>query len=72
MKNNKVIFWLLSVTWGLLMTLVGAAAALILRIKAYVPTRFGPCWVFVVGENWGGVNLGPVILVSKTAKIRTI
>ena len=45
MKNNKVIFWLLTVTWGLPMTLVGAAAALILRIKAYVPTRFGPCWV---------------------------
>jgi hypothetical protein len=54
------------------MTLVGAAAALFLRWRAYIPTRFGPCWVFVVGERWGGVNLGPVILISKTAKIRTI
>jgi len=72
MKNNKVIFWLLSLTWGLPMTLVGAAAALILALKSYVPTRWGPCWVFVVGEGWGGINLGPVIIISKTSKIRTI
>ena len=70
MKNNKVIFWLLSLTWGLPMTLVGAAAALILIMKNYVPTRWGPCWLFVVGEGWGGINLGPVIIVSRTAKIR--
>lgn len=72
MKNNKVIFWLLSLAWGLPMTLVGAAAALILYWKAYIPTRIGPCWVFTVGEGWGGINLGPVIIVSKTAKVRTI
>lgn len=72
MKNNKIIFWLLSLTWGLPMTLVGAAAALFLRWKAYIPTRWGPCWVFVVGEGWGGINLGPVSIVSKTAKVRTI
>ena len=54
------------------MTLVGAAAALFLCWKAYIPTRFGPCWVFVVGERWGGVNLGPVILISKGSGSNTI
>lgn len=54
------------------MTLVGAAAALILYWKAYIPTQVGFCWVFTVGEGWGGINLGPVIIVSKTAKVRTI
>lgn len=72
MKNNKLIFWLLSLTWGLPMTLIGAAAALFLRWRAYIPTRFGPCWVFVVGERWGGVNLGPIILVSKGSGSNTI
>ena len=73
MKTIKnLCIWLLSLTWGLPMTLVGAAAALFLRWKAYIPTRFGPCWVFTVGEGWGGVNLGPVVLVSKTAKNYTI
>lgn len=72
MKNNKVIFWLLSLTWGLPMTLVGAAAALFLYWKAYIPTRIGPCWVFTVGSGWGGISLGPVIILSKTSKIRTI
>ena len=68
----KWLIWLLSLTWGLPMTLVGAAAALFLCWKAYIPTRFGPSWVFVVGENWGGISLGPVVLISKTSKIRTI
>lgn len=72
MKNNKLIFWLLSLTWGLPMTLVGAAAALFLYWRGYLPTRWGPCWVFAVGEGWGGVNLGPVILVSKGSGSNTI
>lgn len=68
----KWLIWLLSLTWGLPMTLIGAAAALFLYWRAYVPTRIGPCWMFVVGEGWGGVNLGPVVLVSKTVKNYTI
>lgn len=72
MKNNKLIFWLLSLTWGLPMTLVGAAAALILYWRGYLPTRWGPCWVFAVGEGWGGINLGPVVLVSKESRSNTI
>lgn len=72
MKNNKLIFWLLSLIWGLPITLVGAAAALILYWKGYLPTRWGPCWVFAIGKGWGGVNLGPIILVSKGSKSNTI
>ncbi len=72
MKHNKFIFWLLSLTWGLPMTLVGAVAALFLMLKSYVPTRWEPCWVFVIGERWGGISLGPVIIVSKTVKPQTI
>ena len=72
MKKANIFIWLLSLTWGLIMTLVGLCAAFFLLYRSYIPTRFGPSWVFVVGENWGGISLGPIVIVSKTAKIRTI
>lgn len=71
MKNN-IIVWLFSIIWGIIMTAIGSIVGLFLYWRGYIPTRFGPCWVFVVGENWGGVSLGPIILISKTSKIRTI
>ena len=71
MKRN-ILIWLLSATWGIIMTLIGAVVGLFLYWRAYIPTRYGPSWVFVVGENWGGISLGPVVLISRTARIRTI
>ena len=61
---KKILYYFLSCTWGILMTLCGAATAVVLCARGYKPTKEGPCWCFVVGKNWGGVSLGPVMLMS--------
>ena len=71
MKNNFFV-WLLSLTWGVIMTVIGAITAIFLMFRGYIPTRFGPSWVFVIGKNWGGISLGPVVLVSAAASVATI
>lgn len=66
MKTLKTIgFWVISCTWGIIMTLIGAITALILLICGYKPKRHGPCIYFEVGESWGGVELGAFFLVNK-------
>ena len=62
---NKVIFYILSFTWGLPLTLVGLLVSMVCEICGYVSYgKYGYCWVFQIGRNWGGLNLGPVILTS--------
>ena len=64
---NKKLYYLLNFTWGIPMTLVGYIACLVLIGFGKCPTRHGGCLCFEVGENWGGVSLGMVIIVSKGA-----
>lgn len=62
---KKSLFYLLSFTWGLPLTLIGYLAALCLLVVGYRPNgKYGCCLVFKVGRNWGGLNLGPVIITS--------
>ena len=69
---SYTIFWLISLTWGCVMTLIGAVVALVLLIAGYKPHRCGPSIYFVVGENWGGVELGAFFLVCKNSGRHTI
>lgn len=66
-----MIFYILSFTWGLPMTLIGCIAAVILRVLGYKPKRYGYCWHFEVGERWGGVNLGVVFITDKHSSVHT-
>ena len=61
---KKSTFYILSFTWGLPMTLAGIITASFLLILGYKPQRWGACWHFDIGGNWGGLNLGPVFLTS--------
>lgn len=62
---KRTLFYVLSCTWGCLMTLAGAlVAAALITFGKKKPTKEGPCWCFVIGKNWGGVSLGPVMLMS--------
>lgn len=73
MKTLKTIgFWILSCTWGIIMTLIGAITALVLLITKHQPKRFGPCIYFEVGKGWGGVELGPFFIISKDAGLNTV
>lgn len=59
-----LLFWIISLTWGLLITLVGAAAAVVLLLGGHKPHRFGPNIYFRVGSGWGGVNFGPFFITD--------
>ena len=64
MRNNKKLFYILSFTWGIIMTFVGVIAALCLVTIGYKPKKHGWCYYFEVGKGWGGVNLGIVFITS--------
>lgn len=71
MIKNKFLFYFLSFTWGLLMTLIGCTAALVLIIMGYKPKKWGYCYYFEVGQNWGGVELGIFFITSKNPTTHT-
>lgn len=63
---NKKLFYILSLTWGLPLTVCGAVVALFLMATGHRPHRWGACWYFIVGKRyWGGLNFGPVFLTDK-------
>jgi hypothetical protein len=58
-------YWLISFTWGILISLVGLIVCLILIITGHKPKRFHYNIYFEVGSNWGGLELGPFFIVNK-------
>lgn len=71
MIRNKFLFYSLSFTWGIVMSLVGCLAAIGLLVTGHKPQKYGYCWHFEFGAGWGGVNLGPVIITSKNPSRHT-
>ena len=61
---NKNLFYFLSFTWGVPMTLIGCIAAIILIIMGYRPKKWGYCYYFEIGKGWGGINLGIFFITS--------
>lgn len=65
---KKVLFWILSLTWGLPYSFIGLVVALFMLITGHKPHHIGPEIYFECSENFpGGCNLGPVFLVWKSA-----
>lgn len=65
---NRKAFYTLSLTWGLPLTLVGAVVALCLLVTGHRPRLWHGCVCFEVGKTqWGGLNLGLVILCQRDA-----
>lgn len=62
---NKKVYYLLNLTWGLPMTLIGGIVAVVLFAIGKKPRKRNGCLYFEIGERWGGVNLGLVILTAK-------
>lgn len=70
MNNLKIFaFYFLSFTWGVIMSLIGAIAALVLLAMGYRPKIFHHLVYFEVGNGWGGVNLGCFFIVQKGSPI---
>lgn len=70
-RMPKWLFYVASVTWGFVMTFIGALAALVLIIAGKKPQRNMYGWLFEVGKHWGGVSLGPVAIVAEDASPHT-
>ena len=69
---SKTVFWLLSWTWGIIMTLIGTIVIGALRIFGYKPYRNQYGWACEIGENWGGLEIGPYCLVNKNPSQHTL
>lgn len=59
------IFWLMSLTWGCIMTSIGLVVAVIMLLTGHKPHRIGPHVYFKFGKGWGGVELGPFFIVCE-------
>lgn len=64
---KKIIFWLLSFTWGLPVTLVGALVAIVLLITGHKPHRFYQNVYFCFGKGGWGFEAGPFFFLSTDA-----
>ena len=68
---SYTVYWILQCTWGIIMTFIGAVAALGLIITGHKPKHMGPTVYFEVGEGWGGMELGGFFLCSKNSSMHT-
>lgn len=69
---SKQIFWLLSWTWGIVMTLIGTCVFGILILFGYKPYKNQYGYVIEIGSAWGGLEIGPYCLVNKHPSQRTL
>lgn len=69
---KKFSYWLLSLTWGLPMTLIGLIVALVLLITGHKPHRFGYTFYFKVGKSWGGLELGALFITDANPSKHTL
>ena len=76
---TKIEFYVLSWTWGIIMSLVGAVvvgAILLYGVctkKNYKLQRCGWCYYIAIGQsNWGGLELGMFFLVQSRESIPTM
>ena len=66
---KKFLYYVLSFTWGLPLTLAGLIVGAALMIVGYRPSKWLYGYCFEVGERWGGLNLGIVFLCNKNSPI---
>lgn len=69
--KNKILFYILSWTWGLPMTFIGVIVAFVLVIMKYKPKYHGGCVYFNMGKYWGGINLGMFFVTDTSDDVYT-
>jgi len=65
MMKNRALYYLLNLTWGLPLTATGAICAFFLILSGKRPKRHGGCLYFVLGKNWGGLEMGLFFLTDR-------
>ncbi len=61
---KNILFYFLSFTWGILMTLIGGITILILMLIGHKPETFNSRCYIRVGNFWGGCALGCFFLTD--------
>lgn len=61
---KQILFWLLSLTWGIVMTIIGLIISFFLILIGYQPETFHHYIYFKIGRNWGGFELGPIFITD--------
>lgn len=69
---KKIFYWVISLTWGGLMTYIGLLVALALLVTGHRPRQFGYTFYFKVGKSWGGLNLGAIFITDSTPSEHTL
>ena len=67
--KNLVLFYLLSWTWGIVMSLIGGIVVLALLVTGHKPKMFCGRIYVEVGKNWGGLSLGCFFICMKDAPL---
>ena len=57
-----IIFWIISLTWGALMTIPGFIITGVAILCGGKPHKNGCSYIVEIGGNWGGLELGCVAL----------
>ena len=68
---KKFLYYFLSFTWGLPLTLAGCIVALVLTIAGKKSKKFGLVRYFTIGKNWGGLELGVFFLTDPHENYKT-
>lgn len=67
---KTILYWVISCTWGILMTFCGACVALFMLITKHKPQKFHHSIYFVVDGKWaGGFNVGPFFILSHASTL---
>jgi hypothetical protein len=69
---KKILYWIVSLTWGGLMTFIGLIIALVLLITGHKPYKFGYTFYFKVGKSWGGLELGGLFITDSNPSLHTL
>lgn len=62
----KVLYWILSLTWGAILSIPGLIGLCVLWAAGCPIIKNGFSYIVVVGNSWGGLNLGIISFIEKS------
>lgn len=65
MLKNKFWYYLISFTWGALMSIPGFFGFLLMQVLGHEPMPYSNGYYFLLPGNFGGISLGPYAFVSE-------
>jgi len=64
-----IMFWVVSLTWGALLTIPGIIIALFAILLGGKPHRNGCSFIVEIGGNWGGLEIGAISLCGRYSQV---